>query len=238
VRDFHCLPVVQDYPGAQPDVCTAICDSESSPRRRSGRADARLGSDAPAVAAATRNLRQWTRQPSRARAVRGCRKHRWTRVAATRRSGSVALRGQPLTCVRGSVSALDNEQSLLRDSLAVRAQDTPRDEAASGVPADGREGRPEAPREYRAERLWHAQVVRPSCRDADHDRRARDRVIAPVRARGPQPARAGPCPLADVAPMRPSIFTAIQEQLGLKLEASKGPVEILVVDRVERPSAN
>jgi hypothetical protein len=36
----------------------------------------------------------------------------------------------------------------------------------------------------------------------------------------------------------PSLFTLIQEQLGLKLEPVKAPVDVLVIDQVEKPSAN
>ena len=36
----------------------------------------------------------------------------------------------------------------------------------------------------------------------------------------------------------PSLFTAIKEQLGLRLDAVKGPVEVFAIDHVERPSAN
>jgi uncharacterized protein (TIGR03435 family) len=45
-----------------------------------------------------------------------------------------------------------------------------------------------------------------------------------------------PAPIAD--PAAPSIFDALKEQLGLKLEPGRGPAEYLVIDHAERPSAN
>ena len=36
----------------------------------------------------------------------------------------------------------------------------------------------------------------------------------------------------------PPLFTAIQEQLGLKLSATKAPVKVMVIEHIDKPSAN
>jgi uncharacterized protein (TIGR03435 family) len=41
-------------------------------------------------------------------------------------------------------------------------------------------------------------------------------------------------PAAD--PNAPSLSVALQEQLGLRLESARGPVEVVVIDRLERPT--
>ena len=47
-----------------------------------------------------------------------------------------------------------------------------------------------------------------------------------------------PAPPALAQSDRPSLLPALQEDLGLKLEARRRTVDVLVIDRIERPSGN
>jgi uncharacterized protein (TIGR03435 family) len=45
-------------------------------------------------------------------------------------------------------------------------------------------------------------------------------------------------PTAAADSNEPDLITALQEQLGIRLEATRGPVQITVFDRIERPTPN
>jgi uncharacterized protein (TIGR03435 family) len=52
------------------------------------------------------------------------------------------------------------------------------------------------------------------------------------------PPRPDGAPVAPLDSNGPSLFTAIQEQLGLRLQSAKGPVESLVIEKAEKPTEN
>jgi len=54
---------------------------------------------------------------------------------------------------------------------------------------------------------------------------------------GPPPPAGAPAPLIASDPA-PSIFTALQEEMGLKLDSAKGMTEVLVIDSVQKPTEN
>ena len=64
-------------------------------------------------------------------------------------------------------------------------------------------------------------------------------VFSPDDSLAPRPVTSDPgVPAAVRASDAPGIFQAIQEQLGLKLVPAKGPVDVLVIDHIKRPSEN
>ena len=60
-----------------------------------------------------------------------------------------------------------------------------------------------------------------------------DSQFAQFRSNGPAPPTPGDNPNAP-----PGLYTAMQKQLGLKMEATKAPDDVIVIDHVEKPSPN
>jgi uncharacterized protein (TIGR03435 family) len=59
-----------------------------------------------------------------------------------------------------------------------------------------------------------------------------------VLKKGSGPVASAPPPGSEAEADGPDFIQALRDQLGLKLTQAKGPVESLVIDRVERPSGN
>jgi uncharacterized protein (TIGR03435 family) len=70
----------------------------------------------------------------------------------------------------------------------------------------------------------------------DFDLKYTDEGGAPMMMRGPGADPNAPPPPSET--QTGSIFSALQEQLGLKLEAQKGPVDVYIVDHIDKPSEN
>jgi len=77
--------------------------------------------------------------------------------------------------------------------------------------------------------------VQPNGRFIVNNAPVSDMILMAYQLQPFQLAGAPPGPAAAAA-NAPSLFTALEEQLGLKLQATSGPVDVLAIDSIERPS--
>jgi uncharacterized protein (TIGR03435 family) len=61
-----------------------------------------------------------------------------------------------------------------------------------------------------------------------------DATMRPFGGQGPPPD-AQPVPEADAPP---DLYSAMEQQLGLRMQKTKTPVDVMVIDKIEKPSAN